>query len=129
MEQSWEDRWPDLERLLDEALDSSPIERVALLELTRSKDPVLAADLERLLDADVPSKPPSRVRHCPVPEHRADVADADAEEDRIRPSTAPTHAPRQPGISYVRGRGARGSRCYKSARGDGEPSGISLAQG
>ncbi len=52
MERSWEDRWPDLERLLDQALDSSPGERVALVELTRSKDPGLAAALERLLNAD-----------------------------------------------------------------------------
>ena len=52
MQQSWGDRWPDIERLLDQALDSSPGERVALVELTRSKDPALAAALERLLDAD-----------------------------------------------------------------------------
>ena len=52
MQQSWGDRWPDLERLLDQALDSSPGERVALIELTRSKDPGLAAALERLLNAD-----------------------------------------------------------------------------
>ncbi len=52
MQHSWGERWPDLERLLDQALDSSPGERVALVELTRSKDPALAADLERLLDAD-----------------------------------------------------------------------------
>jgi len=38
--------------LLDQALDSSPGERAALVELTRSKDPALAADLERLLDAN-----------------------------------------------------------------------------
>jgi tRNA A-37 threonylcarbamoyl transferase component Bud32/tetratricopeptide (TPR) repeat protein/TolB-like protein len=50
--QTWGDRWPDLERLLDQALDSSPGERVALVELTRSKNPDLAAALERLLDAD-----------------------------------------------------------------------------
>ncbi|MEO7987267.1 MAG: serine/threonine-protein kinase, partial [Gemmatimonadales bacterium] len=48
---AWGDRWPDLERLLGQALDSSPGERVALLERTRSADPALAADLERLLDA------------------------------------------------------------------------------
>ena len=52
MQQSWGDRWPEIERLLDEALDSSPGERVALVELTRSRDPALAAALERLLHAD-----------------------------------------------------------------------------
>jgi serine/threonine-protein kinase len=53
MERSWEERWPDIERLLDQALDSAPTERVALIARTRSVDPVLAADLERLLDADL----------------------------------------------------------------------------
>ena len=52
MQQSWGDRWPDVERLLDQALDSSPDDRIALIELTRSQDPELAAPLERLLDAD-----------------------------------------------------------------------------
>jgi serine/threonine-protein kinase len=52
MQQSWGDRWPDVERLLDQALDSSPDDRIALIELTRSQDPELAATLERLLDAD-----------------------------------------------------------------------------
>jgi len=52
MQQSWGDRWPDLERLLERALDASPGERVALVELTRSTDPALAADLERLLEAE-----------------------------------------------------------------------------
>ncbi len=52
MQQSWGERWPEIERLLDEALDSSPGERVALVELTRSRDPALAAALERLLHAD-----------------------------------------------------------------------------
>ena len=52
MQQSWGDRWPALERLLDQALDAAPGERVALVELTRSKDPTLAADLERLLEAE-----------------------------------------------------------------------------
>ena len=45
MQRSWEERWPDIERLLDQALDSAPGERVALIERTRSEDPMLAADL------------------------------------------------------------------------------------
>jgi tRNA A-37 threonylcarbamoyl transferase component Bud32/TolB-like protein len=52
VQQSWGDHWPEIERLLDQALDSSPGERVALVELTRSRDPALAAALERLLTAD-----------------------------------------------------------------------------
>ena len=52
MQHPWGERWPEIERLLDEALGSAPGERAALLELTRSTDPELAAALERLLHAD-----------------------------------------------------------------------------
>ena len=53
MQRSWGKRWPEIERLLDQVLDSAPGERIALIARTRSADPVLAADLERLLDADL----------------------------------------------------------------------------
>src|SRR5215210_2056397 len=53
MDRSSGERWTDLERLLDQALDSNPGERVALIQRTRSQDPGLATELERLLHADM----------------------------------------------------------------------------
>ena len=45
------ERWDEIERLLDRALDRSPEERAQLIEEIRSRDPPLAADIERLLRA------------------------------------------------------------------------------
>jgi len=43
------DRWPEIERVLDQALDLAPEQRSAFLERTCSTDPELRAAVERLL--------------------------------------------------------------------------------
>jgi TolB-like protein/predicted Zn-dependent protease len=44
-------RWAEVERLLDQALDLAPEDRPAFLERTSSSDPVLGAEVARLLRA------------------------------------------------------------------------------
>ena len=82
MQRSWEERWPDIERLLDQALDSAPGERVALVARTRSVDPVLAADLERLLDADLAA---SHFLAQPATVYAAPLLAWTAESDLLHP--------------------------------------------
>jgi eukaryotic-like serine/threonine-protein kinase len=45
------DRWPEIERLLDQVLDSEPGARPELLAKIRADDPELAAEIDRLLRA------------------------------------------------------------------------------
>ena len=49
MDPSAHERWPEIERLLDQALDLAPEQRPAFLERTCSTDPELRAAVERLL--------------------------------------------------------------------------------
>ena len=45
------DNWPEIERLLDEALDLAPASRLEFLRRIASQDPNLAAEVHRLLQA------------------------------------------------------------------------------
>ena len=51
MNSGWGDRWAEIERLLDQVLDSGPGERAQLLARIRSDDPEMGAEVDRLLDA------------------------------------------------------------------------------
>jgi serine/threonine protein kinase/tetratricopeptide (TPR) repeat protein len=88
MQRSWGEQWPDLERLLDQALDSAPGERVALIERTRSEDPGLAADLERLLDADLAA---GRFLAEPAATYAAPLLAWTAESDPLEPGATLGH--------------------------------------
>ena len=46
-----EDRWAEIERLVDQVLDSEPGDRAQILARIRSDDPVIGAEVERLLEA------------------------------------------------------------------------------
>jgi eukaryotic-like serine/threonine-protein kinase len=46
-----QERWPEIERLLDQVLDSEPPARAHLLSRIRADDPELAGEIERLLQA------------------------------------------------------------------------------
>ena len=51
MDRSSPERWAEIERLLDQALDLAPEHRPVFLERTCSSDPVLGAEVRRLLRA------------------------------------------------------------------------------
>ena len=60
-------RWDEVVRVVDQALDSDPSERPAVVERLCSGDPVLRGEVERLLDASAapPSSSPSPPRPTP----------------------------------------------------------------
>ena len=46
-----EDRWAEIERLVDEVLDSGPEQRAEILARIRRENPVMGSEVERLLEA------------------------------------------------------------------------------
>ena len=125
MERSWEDRWPDLERLLDQALDSSPGERVALVELTRSKDPGWRP---RSSACSMPTRQRPASSTEPAAVYAAPLLAWAAESDPVEPGARPR--PLRGGASPGTGRhGNRipGARRQASPRGGGQGAAPELA--
>ena len=102
-----EDRWAEIERLVDQVLDSEPGERAQVLARIRSDDPQLAAEVERLLQAITTAE---NFLQDPAPTFAAPLLDRIFNESGLAPGT------RLGGYQIVRELGRGGTAAVYLAR-------------
>ncbi|HEY8197911.1 MAG TPA: hypothetical protein VIG04_13090, partial [Gemmatimonadales bacterium] len=102
-----EDRWAEIERLVDQVLDSEPGERAQVLDRIRSENPEMGAEVERLLRAITSAED---FLQDPAPTFAAPLLDRIFNETGLTPGT------RLGGYEIVRELGRGGTAAVYLAR-------------